>query len=47
MSVNELLFKLSRVFLIRYSDGSTGLSEVPKNVENLVQKIRADILPKN
>ncbi|MDG7043984.1 MAG: hypothetical protein JRN19_00875 [Nitrososphaerota archaeon] len=32
VSVNELLFELSRVFLVRYSDGSTGLSEIPKKV---------------
>ena len=46
VSVNELLFELSRVFLVRYSDGSTGLSEIPKKVEQLVQKLGVDILPK-
>ncbi len=46
VSVNELLFELSRVFLVRYSDGSTGLSEIPKKVEQLIQKLGVDILPK-
>ncbi|BBE42784.1 hypothetical protein NAS2_1397 [Conexivisphaera calida] len=46
VSVNELLFELSRVFMVKYSDGSTGLSEVPKKVERLVQKLGIDILPK-
>ena len=46
VSVNELLFELSRVFQVRYSDGSTGLSEIPKRVEQLVQKLGVDILPK-
>ncbi len=47
VSVNELLFELSRVFMVKYSDGSTGLSEIPKKVEQLVQKLETDILPKN
>jgi hypothetical protein len=46
VSVNELLFELSRVFLVKYSDGSTGLSEIPKKVEHLIQKLGVDILPK-
>ncbi|MGC8558821.1 MAG: IS1634-like element ISFac6 family transposase, partial [Nitrososphaeria archaeon] len=47
VSVNELLFELSRVFMVKYSDGSTALSEMPKKVEQLVQKLEIDILPKN
>ncbi|MGC9145873.1 MAG: IS1634-like element ISFac6 family transposase, partial [Nitrososphaeria archaeon] len=47
VSVNELLFELSRVFMVKYSDGSTRLSEIPKKVEQLVQKLEIDILPKN
>ena len=47
ISVDELLFELSRVFMVKYSDGSTGLSEMPKKVEQLVQKLGIDILPKN
>jgi len=46
ISVNELLFELSRVFMVKYSDGSTGLSEVPKKVERLVQRLGIHILPK-
>ncbi len=47
VSVNELLFELSRVFMVKYSDGSTALSEMPEKVEQLVQKLGMDILPKN
>lgn len=46
VSVSELLFELSRVFMVRYSDGSSALSETPKKVERLVQKPGIDILPK-
>lgn len=46
VSVNELLFELSRVFMVKYSDGSTALSEIPKKLEQLVQKLGIDILPK-
>ncbi|MCL4344728.1 MAG: transposase [Nitrososphaerota archaeon] len=46
VSVNELLFNLSRVFFIKYSDGRTGLSEIPKKVEEIVRKIEIGILPK-
>jgi hypothetical protein len=33
--------------MVKYSDGSTKLSEIPKKVEQLVQKLGMDILPKN
>ncbi|MGC8622138.1 MAG: hypothetical protein ACP5U0_09515, partial [Caldisphaera sp.] len=32
VSVNEQPFELSKVFLVRYSDASTGFSEMPKRV---------------
>ncbi|MGC8630183.1 MAG: IS1634-like element ISFac6 family transposase, partial [Thermoplasmata archaeon] len=47
LSVNELLFELSKIYLQEYSDGKTAYSEIPKKVERLITKIGLDILPKN
>jgi transposase len=47
-SVNEVLMELSKVYLVRYSDSSQKLSEIPKKVEDLVSRMALeDILPKN
>jgi hypothetical protein len=47
LSVDELLFQLSKVYLIKYGDGKERLSEVPSKVEDLVAKLEMDILPKS
>jgi len=47
LSVNELLFQLSKVYLVKYGDGKERLSEVPGKVEELVSQLGLDILPKN
>lgn len=46
-SVNEVLFELSKVYLVRYSDSTQRLSEIPKTVEDLVSEMAVDIWPKN
>ena len=47
LSVNELLLQLSRIYMVRYMDGSTGFLEIPKKVEDLCRNLELDILPKN
>jgi transposase len=47
ISVDELLFKLSAVYLIKYRSGKERLSEVPSKVEKLLIKLGLDLLPKN
>jgi transposase len=46
VSVNELLFELSKVYLIVYNDGRTSLSEVPAKVEGLDEELRLNLFPK-
>jgi transposase len=46
VSVNELLFELSKVYLIVYNDGRTSLSEVPAKVEQLNEELRLNLFPK-
>ena len=46
-SVNELLFELSKVYAVEYSDNKIEFNEIPKRVESLLKKINMDILPKN
>ena len=46
-SVNELLFELSKVYAVEYSDNRIEFNEIPKKVESLLKKINMDILPKN
>lgn len=46
LSVSELLLQLSRIYMIRYMDGSTGFLEIPKKVEDLCKDLELDILPK-
>jgi len=46
ISVKELLFELSKVYLVNYSDGRKMLSEIPERVEELAQTLELDIFPK-
>lgn len=46
ISVNELLFELSKVYLIHYQDGTIGLSEIPAKAEKLGQLFDFDLFPK-
>lgn len=46
VSVNELLFELSKVYLIVYNDGRTSLSEVPRKVEQLDEELELNLFPK-
>jgi len=45
MSVNEILFELSKVYLVRYSDGEMGLSEIPKKVEEINKILGLKLIP--
>lgn len=46
LSVNEVLLQLSRIYMVSYADGKTGLLEIPKKVEDMVKTLKLDILPK-
>ena len=46
VSVNELLFELSKVYLIVYNDGRISLSEIPAKVERLDEELRLNLFPK-
>jgi hypothetical protein len=45
--MNELLFELSKVYAVEYSDDKIEFNEIPKRVESLLKEINMDILPKN
>ena len=48
LSVNELLFLLSKVYMVRRADGKEWLSEIPKKVETLIEKLDIkNLLPQN
>jgi len=47
ISVNELLFELSKVYLVEYSDGSKRLSEITSKVEKLEKTLEVKLFPKN
>jgi transposase len=47
VSVEELLFKLSSVYLVKYRSGKERLSEVSCKVQKLMAKLGLDLLPKN
>ena len=47
LSVNEVLLQLSRVYLVKYSDGTAGFLEIPKRVEDMIQSLDLNILPKS
>lgn len=45
-SVNEILFELSKVYMLYYSDGQKRLSEIPKKVEHLERDLSIKLFPK-
>ena len=48
LSVGELLFQLSKVYIVRHADGKERLTEVPKKVEVLITKLAIEnVLPQN
>jgi transposase len=47
VSVNELLFELSKVYLISYSDGKKRLSDIPAKAERLEKSLGIELFPKN
>lgn len=47
LGVGELLFQLSKVYMVGYGGGRERLSEVPGHVESLVSRLGLDILPNN
>ncbi len=46
LSVNEVLLQLSRIYMVKYTDGKSGFLEIPKKVEDLCKSLKIDILPK-
>lgn len=46
ISVNELVFELSKVYMVHYKDGTRGLSEIPARTEKLGQLFNFDLFPK-
>jgi len=46
ISVNELLFELSKVYLVHYSDGTKRLCEIPAKVEKLEKTLDLKLFPK-
>jgi transposase/uncharacterized protein (DUF2267 family) len=46
-SVKELLFELSKVYLVYYKDGKKRLTEIPKKVEVLTEKLKLNLFPKD
>lgn len=46
LSVDELLFQLSKVYIVKHSNGKERLSEIPSKVEKLMAKLGiTDVLP--
>lgn len=45
-SVNELLFELSKVYLVQYQDGTKELSEIPAKAQKLGRLFDFDLFPK-
>lgn len=46
MSVTEVLFELSKVYLIYYNDGERKLSEIPARVEKIEKILNLNLFPK-
>lgn len=46
ISVNELLFELSKIYMIHYQNNTRGLSEIPAKAEKLGQLFDFDLFPK-
>ncbi len=38
---------ISRVYKVKYADGTTGFLDVPRKVENIIEALDLDILPKS
>ena len=47
ISVNELLFELSKIYLVRYDDNRVLLSEVPKKAERFEEMFDIKLFPKS
>lgn len=47
VSVNELLFELSKVYLVIHNDGRVSMSEVPAKVEQLDEELGLNLFPKS
>ncbi|MEM3191400.1 MAG: hypothetical protein QW292_04765 [Candidatus Parvarchaeota archaeon] len=35
----------TRIYLVKYTDGTTGFLDIPKSIENIVQSLDLNILP--
>jgi hypothetical protein len=46
MSVGEVLFELSKVYLVYYSDGEKRLSEIPRRAEEINDLLELNLFPK-
>jgi len=46
VALNEVLFELSKVYLIYYSDGEERLSEIPAKVEKIERILGLNLFPK-
>lgn len=46
MSVGDLLFELSKVYLVYYTDGECRLSEIPAKVEKIDKLLKLNLFPK-
>lgn len=47
VSVNELLFELSKVYLVVHNDGRISISEIPAKVEQLDEELGLNLFPKS
>lgn len=47
MSVGEVLFELSKVYLVYYTDGERRLSEIPRKTEEIDRLLKLNLFPKN
>jgi len=47
ISVNEVLFELSKVYLVYYTDGEKKLSEIPAKIEEINRLLGLNLFPKN
>ena len=47
LSVNEVLLQLSRIYQVKYADGTTGFLNILMEVENIIEALDLDILPKS
>lgn len=47
LSVNELLLQMSRIYMVRYMDRSTGFLEILKRMNDLYKNLELEILTKH